>query len=150
MLPTNMAANIGLAQLDQIDALQARRREIWDSYQREFAQVSDLITPPNAPKGDRHSYFTYCIRAPRRDELAHYLLDNQIYTTLRYHPLHLNSLYEQMDVRLPNCEQLNGDALSIPIHPRMSDEDVEKVISKIKTFYAKISISEIPSAGENS
>ncbi len=137
MLPTNMAANIGLAQLDRIDSLQARRREIWGTYQREFAQVSELITPPDAPENDRHSYFTYCIRVPRRDELAHYLLANQIYTTLRYHPLHLNPLYGQMNVRLPNCEQLNEDALSIPIHPRMSNEDVEQVISKIKSFFLK-------------
>ncbi|MSP53882.1 MAG: hypothetical protein EXR81_06520, partial [Gammaproteobacteria bacterium] len=123
------------AQLDRIDALQARRREIWETYQRELAQVPELITPPDAPEGDRHSYFTYCIRVPRRDELAHYLLSNQIYTTLRYHPLHLNPLYGQTDVRLPNCEQLNKDALSIPIHPRMSDDDVAKVIEKIREFY---------------
>jgi len=136
MLPTNLAANIGLAQLDRIDALQARRREIWETYQRELANVHELITPPDAPEGDRHSYFTYCIRVPRRDELAHYLLDNEIYTTLRYHPLHLNPLYGQMDVRLPNCEKLNEDALSIPIHPRMSNDDVAKVITSVRRFFS--------------
>ena len=136
MLPTNLAASIGLAQLDRIDALQARRKIIWESYQRELAQVPELITPTDALAGDKHSYFTYCIRAPRRDELAIYLLENQIYTTLRYHPLHLNDLYGQRNVRLSNCEQLNQDALSIPIHPRMSDLDVEKVISKIKLFFS--------------
>jgi len=135
MLPTNMSANIGLAQLDRIDALQARRKAIWETYQRELAQVPELITPPVAPEGDRHSYFTYCIRVPRRDELAHHLLDNQIYTTLRYHPLHLNPLYGQMDVRLPNCEQLNEEALSIPLHPRMSDSDVVKVVECIQRFF---------------
>lgn len=135
MLPTNLAANIGLAQLDRIDALQARRKEIWDIYQHELAQVPGLITPPEAPAGDRHSYFTYCIRVPRRDDLAYFLLENQIYTTLRYHPLHLNPLYGQMGVRLHNCEQLNEDALSIPIHPRMSEGDVEKVVEKIRAFY---------------
>ena len=135
MLPTNMAAAIGLAQLDRIDALQARRKEIWDTYQSELASVTGLINPPDCKSGDRHSYFTYCIRVPKRDELAHYLLGEEIYTTLRYHPLHLNPLYGQIDVRLPNSEQLNEDALSIPLHPRMSDEDVEKVIGKIESFY---------------
>jgi len=134
MLPTNMAASIGLAQLDRIDSLQARRKIIWDTYQRELAAVPGLINPPEAEPGDRHSYFTYCIRAPRRDELAHYLLSEQIYTTLRYHPLHLSPLYGQMDLRLPNSETLNADALSIPIHPRMSDDDVAKVIEKISVF----------------
>jgi aminotransferase len=135
MLPTNLAANIGLAQLDRIDALQARRKEIWDIYQRELAQVPGLITPLEALAGDRHSYFTYCIRVHGRDELARYLLENQIYTTLRYHPLHLNPLYKQTGVRLPNCEQLSEDALSIPIHPRMSEEDVRKVVKKIEGFF---------------
>lgn len=135
MLPTNMAASIGLAQLDRIDALQARRKQIWATYQQELAEVPGLITPSEAERGDRHSYFTYCIRVPQRDELAHYLLGEQIYTTLRYHPLHLNPLYGQMDVRLPNTERLNADALSIPIHPRMSDGDVEKVVTKIRAFY---------------
>lgn len=135
MLPTNMAAGIGIAQLDRIDALQARRKVIWDRYQKELGQVKALTLPLEAPQGDRHSYFTYCIRAPRRDELAHHLLKEQIYTTLRYHPLHLNALYGQMDVRLPNSEQLNADALSIPIHPRLSDDDVSLVIEKITAFY---------------
>lgn len=135
MLPTNMAAGIGLAQLDRIDALQARRKIIWDRYQRELGQVKELVLPPEAPAGDRHSYFTYCIRAPRRDDLAHYLLKEQIYTTLRYHPLHMNPLYGQMDVRLANSEVLNADALSIPIHPRLTDDEVGLVIEKIASFY---------------
>jgi dTDP-4-amino-4,6-dideoxygalactose transaminase len=135
MLPTNMAAGIGIAQLDRIDALQARRKEIWGTYQREFARFPEIITPQEAKPGNRHSYFTYCIRVPKRDDLAHYLLGEQIYTTLRYHPLHLNPLYGQMDIRLPNSEQLNADALSIPIHPRMTNEDIEKVTDKISAFY---------------
>lgn len=136
MLPTNLAAGIGIAQLDRIDSLQARRKEIWDRYQEEFKSVPVLVTPKEALNGDRHSYFTYCIRVPKRDELAHYLLSKQIYTTLRYHPLHLNPLYGQMNVRLKNSEQLNNDALSIPIHPRLTENDVDKVISCIKDFYA--------------
>ncbi len=46
MLPTNLAANIGLAQLNRIDALQARRKEIWEIYQRELEAVPGLVNPP--------------------------------------------------------------------------------------------------------
>jgi aminotransferase len=106
MLPTNMAAAIGLAQLDRMDELQKTREAIWRRYQEEFARMPWITTPVDA-KADTHSYFTYCIRVPKRDELAHFLLDQGVYTTLRYHPLHLNPLYGQMDIRLPNCEQLN-------------------------------------------
>jgi len=135
MLPTNMAAGIGLAQLDRIDLLQARRKAIWDYYQKEFADIFWMVCPKNAVAGDRHSYFTYCIRVPERTELARYMLDNQIYTTLRYHPLHLNSIYKQLHVCLHNTEKLNCDGLNIPIHPRMTDGDVEKVVSTIKEYY---------------
>jgi dTDP-4-amino-4,6-dideoxygalactose transaminase len=137
MLPTDIAACIGIAQLDKIDSLQIRRKEIWDTYQRELSSIPDLIPPQKSLLGDKHSYFTYCIRVPKRDELAIFLLNEQIYTTLRYHPLHLNKLYGQTDIYLPNSEQLNREALSIPIHPRMSDNDVDKVINKIKQFYKR-------------
>lgn len=135
MLPTNIAAGIGLAQIDRIDELQRRRKEVWDRYQQEFSLIDGITTPEEAVQGDRHSYFTYCIRIAKRDELARFLLDNGVYTTLRYHPLHLNPLYGQTDVRLPNCEQLNEDCLSIPLHPRLSDDDTEKIIALITRFH---------------
>lgn len=136
MLPTNIAAGIGIAQLEKIDHLQVRRKHIWDTYQRELSCIPEVVLPAEAPAGDRHSYFTYCIRIPRRDELARYLLTNNIYTTLRYHPLHLNPLYRQMKKRLPNSEELNESALSIPIHPRLTDTELEFIVEKIKEFYS--------------
>ena len=135
MLPTNIAAAIGLEQLKKIDSLQERRRQIWNSYNSAFNTLPIIVTPCDAPKYCTHSYFTYCIRVPERDKLANYLLKDDIYTTLRYHPLHLNPIYGQIDKRLPNCEQLNEDALSIPIHPRLSDLDVDKVIKSIISFF---------------
>lgn len=136
MLPTNIAASIGIVQLDKLDALQSRRKEIWNIYQSEFAGMNTIVTPVDAPCSDQHSYFTYCIQVPRRDELAHFLLDQGIYTTLRYHPLHLNPLYQQTDKKLSCSERLNEDALSIPIHPRLTDSEVEHIVDKIKVFYA--------------
>jgi len=135
MLPTNIAAAIGLEQLMKIDSLQERRKQIWDIYNSAFSSLSDIRTPCNTPEYCTHSYFTYCIRVAKRDSLAKHLLNNGIYTTLRYHPLHLNPLYGQTNKRLPNCEQLNEDALSIPIHPRLSDTDVEKIIGSISEFF---------------
>lgn len=136
MLPNNLAANIGLAQLKNIDNLQKRREQIWSFYQDEFSNFKSIITPVEAESGDRHSYFTYCIRVPKRDELAQYLLENDIYTTLRYHPLHLNSLYEQTDISLTNCQDLNKEALSIPLHPGLSDTEVSKVTGMVKKFFS--------------
>jgi aminotransferase len=135
MLPTNIAASIALVQLQRLEALQERRRVIWEMYQQELASVSEVIRPSDAGPGDRHSYFTFCIRVPRRDELASAMLDQGIYTTLRDHPLHLSPLYRQADRRLPNAERLNSEALSIPLHPRLTDADVMTVIGSIRKFF---------------
>ncbi len=72
--------------------------------------------------------FTYVIRIPKRDQSAKALYDRGIYMMLRYHPLHMNRIYNS-DAKLPNSEQLNLDALSIPLHPNLSDADFEKIIT---------------------
>ena len=134
MNPTDISAGIGLAQLEKFDELQAYRKKIWNIYQEEFKKTDWIKTPVDENPGDRHSYFTYAIRVPKRDELAHYLFDKGIYTTLRYHPLHMNKLYKQGHVKLPNAEQLNEDALSIPLHPNLTMDEVNYIVETIKSF----------------
>lgn len=135
MNPSDISAGIGLAQLSKLDDMQAFRKKIWDIYQSEFKGYDWMQRPVEAQEGDKHSYFTYAIRVPRRDDLAHFLFDNGIYSTLRYHPLHLNSLYEQQDVKLPNAEVLNEEALSIPLHPNLTMDEVDTIVKTIKLFY---------------
>ena len=135
MLPTNIAASIGIEQLKKIDILQSRRKAIWSAYTKAFSGSPFIKVPVEAPAYSSHSYFTYCIRVPSRDDLARFLLSEGIYTTLRYHPLHLNPIYGQTEKSLPNSEKLNKDALSIPIHPRLTDAEVRKVIEAILSVY---------------
>lgn len=136
MNPSDISAGIALAQLRKLDANQARRKQVWDIYQRELKAVAWLKHPPEAPEGDKHGYFTYAVRVTngKRDGLARYLLDNGIYSTLRYHPLHMNALYRQTDKKLPICERLNKESLCIPLHPGLSDDDVGRVVDTIKKF----------------
>jgi dTDP-4-amino-4,6-dideoxygalactose transaminase len=137
MNPSDISAAMGVAQLGKLKDLQARRKEVWNQYQEAFADVDWIARPVEAAAGDVHGYFTYAIRVTngKRDQLAHYLLnEHKVYTTLRYHPLHLNPLYGQTDKPLPNCARLNEEALSIPLHPNMSADDVARVVDAIKAF----------------
>lgn len=136
MLPTNMAAAMAGVQLERLAELQERRRAVWNLYDREFGDLAAVILPPPAAAGDRHGLFTYCIRARDRDRLARRLLEQGIYTTLRYHPLHLNALYGQTGRRLPNCERLNDEALSLPLHPRLTLDEAARVAAAVRRFYA--------------
>jgi len=134
-LPNDVVASIGLAQLRKLDMLQARRKETWGLYQKEFVGLEWLVRPQDPEPDEQHSYFTYCIRVlnGRRDEFARYLYNEGIYTTLRFHPIHMKPIY-QSNARLPICEQLNEEALSLPIHPNLSESDVEKIIVMVKRW----------------
>jgi len=135
LIPNDVNAAVGLAQLRKLTRNQARRQAIWQHYQTEFADVPWLERPEEAAADEQHSYFTYVIRVPgvRRDALAHHLYDRGIYTTLRYHPLHMNPIYGSTAC-LPISEQLNEEALCLPLHPRLSDDDVSEVVSSVRAF----------------
>ena len=135
MIPDDIAASIGLEQLKKLDTHQAMRKKMWDIYKKELASIDWLELPEDAPKGEQHSYFTFCIRLKngKRDDLATYLFENNIYTTLRFHPLHLNKIYGSK-AKLPNCEELNETALNIPLHPSLTEDDLAYIIEKIRRF----------------
>lgn len=134
-LPNDIMAAIGLAQLKKLDSLQAYRKNVWETYQRSFANFDWLIRPQDPLSDEQHSYFTYFVRVPkgRRDAFSKHLYSQGIYTTLRYHPLHMNKIYRST-VKLPVCEQLNEEGLNLPLHPNLSAEDIETVVSGVKTF----------------
>lgn len=140
MNPSDISAGIGLGQLERLDELQHTRKEIWNFYQSVFEGIDEVTTPIEAEPGDKHSYFTYSIRVKSRDQLAEYLMKNDIYSTLRYHPLHLNEIYKQTDKSLPACEQLNKEALSIPLHPSMTMEDASTVVEFVQKYIREMHI----------
>lgn len=131
MCPSDIAAGIGLGQLAKLDKLQEYRKKIWDIYQEEFSKVGAINIPMDAKGEDKHSYFTYFIRIPNRDAVAKYLFEKGIYTTLRYHPLHMNPLYNSNAV-LKISEELNETGLNIPLHPSLTMDDVDFIVDTIK------------------
>lgn len=135
-MPNDIIASVALAQLRKLDKLQATRKHVWDTYQKEFKNLP-LDLPVDAKINEQHSYFTYAIKMfflGKRDEFARYLYDNGIYTTLRYYPLHYMKLYKT-NQSLPNTEKLNETALNLPIHPNLSDNDLDKIITTVKRFF---------------
>jgi aminotransferase len=133
--PNDISAGIAIAQLEKLNILQERRKKIWDYYQSVFLPYSQINLPIDTNNGNRHSYFTFCIRIPKRNELAFYLLEKKVYTTLRFFPLHLNKIYYNSNYKLSNSEKLSEFALNIPLHPNLSDQDVNRVAELIVKFY---------------
>jgi dTDP-4-amino-4,6-dideoxygalactose transaminase len=137
-IPSDVSGAIALGQLDAFAQNQFRRRQLWQLYQRELSDLNDLHLPSEAQSGDEHGYFTYFARSTgnRRNALVRYLLDNEVYTTLRYQPLHY-TLSEYANGKLDNTETLAQQGFNLPLHPSVSDNDIDKIISLIHQFYQK-------------
>lgn len=135
-ISNDIAAAMGRIQLRKLNDFVTRRRVIWHIYQEWLNGVGDLVTPPEPLEDCTSSYYLYWIQTSRRDELAHYLYGNGVYTTFRYYPLHLVKYYDS-DARLPNAELINETTLCLPIHQNLSNGDVDKIVQLIKDFYRR-------------
>jgi dTDP-4-amino-4,6-dideoxygalactose transaminase len=120
--------------LSKLDVWNLRRREIALRYLRELADC-DIILPKELP-GNQSSWHLFVIRSPRRSELLSELAANGVETSVHYPvPPHQQSAYAKLNIPLgsfPNTEAWHREALSLPIGPTMSDEEVGKVIDALQ------------------
>ncbi len=130
----NVAAAIGLAQLQHIHEFVQRRKAIDDRYRKELASCPLITLPPLASPDTKSSYYFFWIQLERRDELAWFLREHGVYSTFRYWPLHKVRYFQQSVEGLPNAEYASRHTLNLPLHHGLSDDDVTKVIDLVKQF----------------
>ena len=132
----DIVSAIGLEQLKKTDGFISRRKDIWDTYKEELQNIDWLILPPEPEKDCTSSYFMFWLRIKNnwRNEFAQYMIDNGIYVTFRYYPLHLIEHYGQSDISLPVSEEISDTTINIPIHQNLDDNDVDTIIDVIKNF----------------
>ena len=123
--------------LGYLDAENERRREIARAYGHSLAET-DLVLPTER-EGARHVYHLYVIRTSLREQLQAHLAERGIMTLIHYPvPVHQQPAYEgRVPVApdgLPVTEQLRHEILSLPMHPYLSDEQVEAVCEALKSF----------------
>ena len=144
---TDIHASIGLAQLRKLPAYNARRREIADRYGRE---LDGVMTPYVAP-GVTHVFHQYTIRVRERDRFAQRLADLGVGSGIYYPvPVHQQQPYLAMgygEQRFSVSESLAGQVLSIPVHPALSDEDVDRVIAAVNDVARELGPIETQAVG---
>ncbi len=129
----DIAAGIGLEQLEKINQFTTKRESIHWKYNEELC-----TTPIQIPHIYRNfsisklSYYFYWIQTPQRDELAYYLREQGCYCTFRYWPLHLAY---KTDDSLPNAEKAARETLLLPLHCGLSDDDVSYICEKVREFF---------------
>ncbi|MDQ2935199.1 MAG: DegT/DnrJ/EryC1/StrS family aminotransferase [Chloroflexota bacterium] len=135
---TDLHASIGLAQLTKLPRYNERRIAIAERY---GADLKGVITPSVRP-GVRHVFHQYTIRVQRRDEFADRLRERGVGSAIYYPmPVHRQKPFVALgygDQRFPVTEQLTGEVLSIPVHPSLTDDEVNSVIAAVNATAAEL------------
>jgi perosamine synthetase len=132
----DIGASIGLVQLAKLDAMNARRREIAVRYTTGLADVSEVETPPPDGAGSLSSWHLYWIKCRHRDDLSAWLQEQGISTGVHYRPIHTYRCYGDQP-SLATAERLFPLILSLPMHPGLTDNDVDRVVQAITAFYKR-------------
>lgn len=140
-------ASIGIIQLKYLDKWNEKRRKIAEKYTQYLYGLGDIVTPPSdkilySPfRYDliKSAWHLYVIRTKYRDLLKQYLLQRGVECKVHYPiPVHLQPPYRAMGFRegmFPNAERWSKEVLSLPMHPELTDEEIEYVIRCIEDFF---------------
>ncbi len=107
-------------------------------------KLKNIVSTPIIPEGYYSSWAQYTIKLKdreQRDGLQNYLNENGIPTMVYYpKPMHEQTAYKDLNYPAGSCpttEKLSGTVLSLPIHPYISEEDINLVCEKVVEFLTK-------------
>jgi dTDP-4-amino-4,6-dideoxygalactose transaminase len=137
---TDVHAAIGLAQLGKLEQFNAARI----ANAAYLTEHLEGVVTPSVPEGTRHVFHQYTIRVPdgQRDDLAAQLKENGVGWGIYYPvPIHQQTFYVNelgYDDDLPEAERAAEEVLSLPVHPALTQEDLEKIVHTVNEFTAGI------------
>lgn len=130
---TDLHAAIGLAQMDRLEDFTRKRRQ-------NAAYLNDKITSvvtPRVPEGFEHVWHQYTVRFTNgrdRDAGAKRLGDAGIGSGIFYPvPVHKQEYMRELvgEMTLPVSERVAGEVLSLPVHPHLTQADLEKIVIEV-------------------
>jgi dTDP-4-amino-4,6-dideoxygalactose transaminase len=121
---------IGIPQLRRLDDLLAERARVAEGYSRRLAGVVDV---PEADEGDTHGWQAYVIRLDRKEEALRTLRAEGIEVQIGTYALHRLSAYRDQGP-FPGADAAFDRALALPLHSRLTDDDLDRVAAGISRF----------------
>lgn len=145
---TEIQAALGLSQIAKLERFLRRRREIALHYDAALRGIPALSLPQSKPEERRRSgLHLYCIHVDfaalgtTRTAFMAALRQHGIGSQVHYIPVYRQPFHrERMKLpieKFPNTEAHYRECLSIPLHPGLTDEDVERVIAGVKACMAR-------------
>jgi len=122
------SATIGIEQLKKLKKMNKKRKTIAKRYAKEIC-VENKMT-----YNDSCVYHLYWLRIPSRTKFIKKMNNVGIETGIHFQPIHQMTFYKKRETNLPITEKIGREIVSIPIHPNLSNSDVDYIIKKVNEF----------------
>lgn len=128
---TSIDATIGLEQLRYFDAVFARRKEIAEIYRDELEKVPGITLLQN--KNDRESAnWLFIMHVERRNKFAEMMWSKGIEVSVVHWRNDKYTVFGGLRKDLPVMEKVSKTMICIPLHNKLSDDDVSYIVRAIK------------------
>lgn len=133
---TDISAAIGLAQLNVIDGFNDKRIANAEYLNEGLKDVDGVVTPYSADDF-KHVYhqYTILVEKGKRDDWVDFLTQKGIGTGVHYPiPLYNQPIYKKLGIEgsAPDAELAANHVISLPVHPSLTQEDLDLVIDAVK------------------
>jgi dTDP-4-amino-4,6-dideoxygalactose transaminase len=137
---SNLFAAIGRVQLGRFEGeFKPRRIALAHKYRTAFAGRSGLLLFHGDPGPIVPFMFVIRVLNGKRDGLRQFLRQRGIETGIHYKPNHLLSFYGGGRDPLPVTEKLYEELLTLPLHPGLTDAEIDAVIAAVREFFSDAS-----------
>ena len=142
-LPSDITAAFLYAQLENLQQIQAKRKEIWEQYFNAFKPLQNQghVQLPHLPEyatNNGHIFYMICNTPADRNALLAYLQQNGILAIFHYLPLHKSVFYAKKykGHPLPMAEKYADQLVRLPLFYTLTQMEQQYIIDKVKEFYA--------------
>ncbi|EIA8241509.1 dTDP-4-amino-4,6-dideoxygalactose transaminase [Escherichia coli] len=143
-LPSDMIAAYLYAQLENVDAIQNKRKELWREYYDNLKQLanSGYIQLPIIPEyatNNAHMFYIVCSDLKKRSELISYLKESGIHSVFHYLSLNKSEYYlkQNKKISLQNSDKFADCLLRLPMYYELECKQVNYISEKIAHFFKK-------------
>lgn len=132
----NMHAAVGLAQLGKLETIRSTRQNASRLYNRLLAEVSEVRTPKTDFLDVNPFLYYIRVAAEHRDNLRSFLKERDVDTGIHWQPGHWFTLWKGRRAGdLSVTDKVGHEILSLPLHSKMPEESVRRVVEGIKAFF---------------
>jgi len=130
----DIEAAIGIQQLKKYDGMLADRRKVAEHYLDEL--TSEMVLPKTRPNRT-NVYHGFPVRTQDNVGLMEYLSERGVESSVVYEkPLYNYTLSPPTDAsRFPNTERVIDEVLLLPVHPNLTEDDINKVVTEVNSYF---------------